>query len=200
MDTPTSTPADIFAVGQTLDYKAPDGTITTFKLRPPNQYEQGEFQRWLEQKIHDAIDRSSDSEERKIKRHSLIDAQAGMGEYAWDGPSGMESRFKPEGYIETLKIVCRDQGMTDEIAQEIFQQNLYRLWRDVMESQGQDPKALAPVLAALGFPTGFLECEPSVPSSNNSSTHPSTEHSPNSEDSPTASSCSSTASSEAPMG
>jgi|GEM_PF-3027725 len=164
------------------------------KLRKPTLYEQGEFQRWLEQRAHDAVDRGTESEEKKDRRHDRIYADAALGKYEWDGPYAMEAMWTPAGLAKIVAIVCRDQGVTDEQAEKLVEEQIKRVAAILLMQASEDPKAMAPVLEALGLPIEWLASEPSEPSSNNSVTHPSDDPptSPPSADSTTTSSSSST--------
>jgi hypothetical protein len=190
------TQADMFNVG--CAFIGPDGTKYTIKK--PTQYQQGEFQKFLEDRAHAAVARSSDSEERKLQRDHLIDIDAGLGMYEWEGQLANKAKWEPAGLAKILTILCRDQGVTDEKAEEILAHSLKEVAAKMLMQAVRDPKAAAPVLAALGYPMDWFESEPSEPSSSNCSTHPSTEASPNSEDSPTTSSSASTTSSEGTTG
>jgi hypothetical protein len=190
------TPKDIFAVGTVI--KMDDGAEYT--LRPPTQIEQGQFQVWLEQRAHDAVDRSNASQESKDRRHAQIDDKAALGHYAWDGPIGLQSRWMPDGLTKSIEIICRDQGVDGKRAEEIARQHFRVCAAQILDAAAKDPKVLRPLLGALGYPMDWFESEPSVPSSNSSSTPPSPEPSPNSADLPTGNSSSCTTSSEPPTG
>jgi hypothetical protein len=191
------THADIFNVGKTI--KLPDGR--TYTLRKPDQIEQGLFQKWLEDRAHDAIDRSSDSEARKLQRHHLVDVDAGLGKYEYDGPLAIEALYTPAGMSKIIAIILRDQGATDEIAEEIFLHKAREAAAEILIKRAKDPKALGLLLEALGFPMDFLEPSPESDSSSKScSTRLSPEPTPNSDAAPTTSSSSSSMSNEAPMG
>jgi hypothetical protein len=185
--------ADVFAVGGTIKF---DGKEYT--LRKPTLYEQGQFQRWLEQRAHDAVDRSEATEEAKDRRHARIDTDAALGKYEWDGPYALEALWTPAGLAKIVSIVCRDQEVNDELAEKIVADQIKRVAAIILARASEDPFALAPVLEALGLPNDWLRSGPSEPSSSNCSTRPSTEHSANLETSPTISSCSSTLSNAAP--
>jgi hypothetical protein len=184
-----------------VEFKDRDGK--PYPLRKPTIYEQALYQRWLEQRAHDAVDRSDAGEEQKAKRHHLIDVDAGLGKYEWDGLLALESMWQPAGMAKLLTILCRDQGVTDAKAEEILATSAREIAAHVLTKAQADPKAradLALLLGALGLPMDWMASEPSGPSSSNSSTPPSAEPSPNSETAPTTSSCSSTTSSAAPTG
>lgn len=190
------TVADIFAVGTSI--KAPDGTVYT--LKELTLYQQGEFQRWLEQRAHDAVERSDATDDAKDRRHAIIDRDAGLGRYEYDGPFGVEAMCTPAGLTKLVEIACRDQGMTAAKAGEVMRHSFREVAATFIRKAVEDPKVAAAALAALGLPPDWLPSTPSGPSSPSSSTPPSTAPSPNSADSPTDSSCSSTTSSAAKAG
>lgn len=182
------TQADIFSVG--AEFKGPDGTV--YVIKKPNGYQQGEFQRWLEQRAHDAVERSIASEDSKARRHHLIDIDAGLGKYEWDGPLALEAMWTPVGIAKILTIICRDQGVNDSKAEEILAHSIKEVAVKMLMRAAKDPKALAPVLGALGLPMDWMESEPSDSSSSSSPTPPSDTDSTISEASTTTSSPSST--------
>jgi len=188
--------ADVFAVGQAMS--GPDGRVWT--LRPPTLYEQGQFQRFLESRAHLAIDRSEASEDAKDRRHAIIDKDAALGKFEWDGAVALEAMFTPVGLAQITFLVCRDQGMTESQAEELLRHNIRQVASKILQLSPDEKKALAPVLRALGLPNEWFDADSNDSSSSNCSTPPSTEASPNSPDAPITNCCSSTRSSEAPMG
>jgi hypothetical protein len=188
------THADIFAVGHAIEM--PDGK--TYTLRSPTQIEQGEFQRWLEERTHAAVDRASASEEQKDRRHAQIDDKAALGYYEWDGPLGIQARWMPAGMTKAIEIICRDQGVDHKRAEEIARHHIRTAAAVILKGAAKDPKAWGPILEAMGLPASWFASAPSEHSSSFCSTHPSTEASRNSETAPTTSSCSSTNASEPP--
>jgi hypothetical protein len=187
--------ADALGVGHALTFEG-----KTYTLRKPTLYEQGLFQRWLEQRAHDAVERGTEPEEKKDRRHNAIYRDSALGYYEWDGPCAMEALWTPAGLAQIVAIVCREQGVDDELAERIVAEQIKRVAAIILGRASSDPLAMAPVLEALGFPIDWLRFEPSAPSSSNSATRPS-EPSPTSKssaDSPTSSSCSATPSSAAP--
>lgn len=188
--------ADIFNVG--AEFKARDGTVYT--LRKLTLYEQGEFQRFLEQRAHDAVERGNEPEEKKDRRHDRIYADSALGKYEWDGPYALEAVWTPTGLAKVLEICCRAQGVTQERAEEIVAESAKEVAAKMLRSAVADPKQFRLVLQALGLPTEWAESTPNEPSSASSSTLPSTGASPSSAGSATTSSSSSTPSREAPEG
>jgi hypothetical protein len=185
--------ADAFAVGKALSF---DGKEYT--LRKPTLYEQGEFQRWLEQRAHDAVERSTADEAAKDRRHARIDTDAALGKYEWDGPYALEALWTPAGLAKIVAIVCRDQGVDDALAEKIVAAKIREVCAIILARASSDPFALAPVFEALGLPSDWLPSAPSEPSSSSCSTRPSTGPSVNSGASQTTSSSSSTPSSAVP--
>jgi hypothetical protein len=187
---------EMFAVGTTL--KGPGGK--EYKLRPLKQFEQAEFSAWLEQRAHDAVDRSKAPDEAKVRRHAVIDKDAAVGMYEWEGPYAFEAATLLPGLAKALELCCRDQGVTGEQAAEVVMHNALDVARGILAQKGRDPKALRPVLEALGLPTDWLGCDESDSSSSSCSTRHSTDPSTNCGTAPTTSCSPSTTSSEAPTG
>ena len=197
------TTADIFNVGRVLK-GPPDATGKPeweYTLRKPTQYEQGEFQRWLEQRAHDAVDRSSAPEAAKDRRHHAIDVDAGLGKYEYDGELGLAARFTPAGMVKIIAIVLRDQGLTEATAEPVVAHCVREIALELIEKEESDPNAVRLARIALGL--GRLN-DPAASGSSSSScaTRPSAAPptSPPSAGSPTTSCSSSTPSSAAPTG
>lgn len=149
----TST-ADFFALGKTITLPGKDGQPDrTYTLRALDQEQQGHFSRWLEHRAHDAVDRSTDSEERKLRRHHLIDVDAGLGKYEYDGEYALEARWTPAGLAKAIAISCRDQGVTEEIASEILAHSLREVASELIGREEKDPKVMAVVRAVFGLTT-----------------------------------------------
>ena len=196
------TTADIFNVGSQI--RAKDGTV--YEIKAPTLYQQGEFQRWLELRAHDAIDRDtrpSVTDEQRDRRHAIVDRDAGMGKYEWDGPFALQALWTPAGMAQILLIVCRDQVATIEKAEELLRDHMKEVATAILVRAVSDPKArekLALLLGALGLPTDWMASAERELFSSNSSTRPSTEPSPNSAPSQTPNSSSCTTSDAAPTG
>jgi hypothetical protein len=158
--------ADVCGIGHRL--KLPDGSEV--ELRPLTILEQGRYARWLEQRAHDAVDRSEAAEEAKDRRHAIIDRDAAMGKYEWDGPYALESQLTPAGMCKVTEIVC---GLDGRAAEEVVRLNARAVCLRVLQMRARDPKALGVLLESLGHPTDWLESGPSEPSSSSSATPPS---------------------------
>lgn len=191
--------ADIFNIPTGLK----DKEGNEYLLRKPTLIEQGLFQRWLETRAHDAIDRSEDSEERKLRRHHLVDVDAGLGKYEWDAPLAQEAVWQPAGFAKFLTIIYRAQAVDEDKAEELLAARAKEIAGIVLTRAQADPKArreLSLLLGAMGYPMDWMASGESEPSSDNSSTPPSPEPSPNSADAATTNSSFFTTSNEAPTG
>ena len=197
------TTADIFNVGRVIRGPAnPDGTPgRTYTLRKPTQYEQGEFQRWLEQRAHDAVDRGSASEAAKDRRHHAIDIDAGLGKYEYDGELGLAARFTPAGMVKIIAIVLRDQDVTEATAEPLVAHCIREIAAEMIEKEESDPNAVRLARIALGL-GNLNDPAASGSSSSSSATRPSDAPptSTPSAGSPTTNCSSSTPSSAAPAG
>ena len=188
------TTADFFAIGSTVSMP-PDGDGTpgrTFTLRKLTQEEQGHFQKWLEQREHDAVDRSEDTEDRKLKRHHLIDVAAGLGKYEVDGEYGLEAQWTVAGMVKMTSLALREQGVTELMAREIVRHSVREVAAELIGRETSDPKAIALARLALGL--GALNATPPSAGSGSSETtsSPPGEPTPKSPDSPTPNSSTST--------
>lgn len=187
--------ADIFAVGSLLAYKGKE-----YRIGQPGLVQQGQFQRWLEQRAHDAVDRSDASEDAKDRRHARIDTDAALGKYEYDGPYAQEALYMPAGMAKMLEIIGREEGITPEVAEGMVREKIKEVAAVMLRARISDPKVLAQAIASLGLPSEWAESGPSEPSCSNSSSPPSGSDSTTSEASPTSNSPSTTPAREAPAG
>ena len=153
----------------------------TFRVRQPNELEQGEFQAWLEQLAFDAINRRTyQSEGEKTAALDRHDVRCAAGDYEWGGEIATRRLTTPTGLAKLLSIVCRDQGLTERKAKRLVEQESKKLAAVLVSRVTSDPKVLEATLAQLGLPSDFF--------SSSSPTPPSTTGSTTSEVSPTTSS------------
>lgn len=190
------TTADIFNIGVKLT--APDGTV--YELPELTQYQQGELQVWLEDRAHAAVDRSKADDAAKERRHHLIDVDAGLGMYEWDGPLAVEARWTPAGIAKMLVIVGKSQGMTDEKARAILRHSFREATEKLLRLRRDDPKAFALLMVGAGLPVRWTRPEESDSSSEPSPPRPSESPSPSSAGTATDSCSTSTSPSPAPTG
>lgn len=159
-------------------------TVETFRMREPNQLEQGEFQRWLEQLAFDNIaSRKFQTEADREAALRVWQHDCAAGVYEYGGVVCIRRLTDPnlKGLAKLMEIVCRDQGMTHQKATAIARNEQIRLVALISKQATDDPKALEAVLNRLGLPSDFF--------SSNSATPPSAAPTPSSrsDDSATAS-------------
>jgi hypothetical protein len=128
----------------------------TFRVRKPDQLEQGEYQRWLEQLAFDAISRRTyQREDEKLACLRMHDQDCAAGTYEWGGEIAVKRLLTPKGFAKLLSIVCRDQGLTPKKAERLVELESHKLAAVMASKATQDPKVLAVVLASLGLPSDF---------------------------------------------
>lgn len=130
-----------------------------FRMREPNQLEQGEFQRWLEQLAFDnlmARKYQTDADREAALRVWQHDCAAGVYEYG--GVVCLRRLTDPnlKGLAKLMEVVCREQGMTYDKASAIARNEQARLVALISKQATDDPKALAAVLTRLGLPSDFF--------------------------------------------
>lgn len=138
-----------------------------YKLRKPTLLEEGAFQRWLEQRAYDAIERRTyqDPEQQDRDRRNLNnDVAAGVFEYG--GEVSLTALRTPGGSAKIVQIVLADQGVDDATARGIVDAELKKVAAALIRKATDDPKALAATLSSLGLPSDYF--------SSNSATPPST--------------------------
>src|SRR4051794_13270063 len=94
--------ADLLSVETDLEL---DGK--TYKVRPPTLLEQGRFQRWLEQRAREAIDRAVYKDEASRDRcHNLITQDVAAGVYEWGGELCVKALQTEAGVVRLLELVA----------------------------------------------------------------------------------------------
>jgi hypothetical protein len=160
--------ADFFNAPTELPLKDAAGNVVrTFKVRQPDQLEQGQYQRWLEQRAYDGIERRTyqDPTQQAADRAALNrDIAAGLFEYG--GPVCCQALGTPGGIAKLLTIICADQGLSPDDAATLVDQQVREIAAVLWERGNDDPKALAAILKRLGLPKNYF--------SNSSSTRRST--------------------------
>lgn len=163
----------------------------TYRLSPPSLLQQGEFQRYLEQKVLDGINRRQYPDEKARERdRANFNDRSGAGYYEWGGEYAAHAAIQPAGYVKLLAIIGREQGLTLAIAERLVKQKLHESLAAIMSRIVSDPKELGAILTMLGLPADIL--------SSPSPTHPSTSESTTLPASPTTSSSGSTEHTSAP--
>ena len=155
----------------------------TYRLRHPNQDEQGEYVRWLEQLAYDGISRRTYQDEASLLKSLRVhDQDLAAGVYDWGGEVCVRRIMTTKGLAKLVAIICRDQRMTLEIAERLVEKESRKIAAILASKVTSDPNSLRAVLATLGLPADFF--------SSDSATRPSAapETSNTSADSPTTSS------------
>lgn len=132
----------------------------TFRLRQPTLMECGEYQRQLESEARAGAARATelpDEDRRRLLRDVAADIAANR--YRYGGEVCVESLRSPEGVARLMSIICREQGMTYDIALRLCDQKLRECVAIVAGELAADPKspAVAALLASLGLPPNFLK-------------------------------------------
>lgn len=143
--------ADLLSVPTEFEFEGKQ-----YKLLPPDQIQQGKYQRYLERMAWEALDRSAeyrDAAAVKADREALT-AAISAGEYEWDGPVGGRAQQTPEGAAKLLQILLDVDAPT---AERMALAHLTKFAAMLRAMQGKDPKALALALQALGLPKTFLD-------------------------------------------
>ena len=149
----------------------------TYHLRQPTLEEEGEYQRWLEQRAYDAIERRTYQDQAQQDRdRNALNRDVAAGLYEWGGVICCESLSTPVGVARMTAIVLRGQGVTPALAKRIVDLKVREVTAAVVSKVRSDPKSMAVILETLGLPPDYL----SGISSSGSPTPPSTDQSPNS--------------------
>lgn len=154
-----ATLADLLNAPSEFVYKDADGKEHTYQLREPTLMECGRYQRWLEQEARAGAARStelSDDDRRNLLRDVAADVAAQV--YAWGGEVCVKSLRTPTGIAKLLSIICEDQGVTFQDAQQMVQQRLYDIAALIGVLMEEDPsgKKLEAVAAKLLLPQTFF--------------------------------------------
>jgi hypothetical protein len=150
----TESPADLLGVAHELDL---DGVV--YAVRKPDQLAQGKFQRWLESRARDAIDRAAVDDAVKRAMHTDLNRDIAAGVYGYNGPVGAAAMQTPEGLAKLLTLVATAPGgepMAPAAAERCVERHMLRLAGMIAAAEADDPKALAAALRELGLPANFL--------------------------------------------
>lgn len=135
-----------------------------FLVREPDQVQQGEFQKWIQQLVFDDINsrtyQTDTDREMSIRLHNR---DCGAGIYEWGGKCSIERIQTQRGLTKLISIICRDQGLTDKKAEQLVREQaagLLQVFRDKVaaeEAEGApDPKGLEAIMSKLGSPSAFF--------------------------------------------
>jgi hypothetical protein len=144
-----ATLADMFSVPTEIEF---EGKKYTF--REPTQLEQGKYQRWLEQRADEAIDRKTWlSDEQRAEEKRVLNWGIAAGTIERGGEICIESLRSKSGFIRFIELVCNCP--TPE-AEALFNHRLENLLAVVRAKQASDPKAMRAALLTLGLPADWL--------------------------------------------
>lgn len=125
----------------------------TFHVRSPTLLEQGRFQRWLETRAWEAIERRATmpgvkpADIERDRKALIADIAAGV--YSWGGRASIEALGTTAGLVALFAIV------TGEPEQEVEKLVDAKLWELVAAvntlMEANDPKALRAALKSLGM-------------------------------------------------
>ena len=142
----------------------------TYLLRQPTLLEQGTFQRYLEQRAYDAIERRDYQDARQQDRdRNALNRDVAAGVYEWGGEVCCQSLQTQTGIAKLLNILLRDQGVTEELARKIVDRQVKEIAAVLASKAVSDPKALGQILSSLGLPENFLSTVSSAPPSSTES-------------------------------
>ena len=162
-----------------------------YQLRQPTLMEEGEYQRWLEHRAYEAIERRTyrDPDQQERDRRNLNNDVA-AGVFEWGGEVCVRAIQTPGGLARLLHIMLRDQGLTEAKAKALVDRKMREIAAVLVARSTSDPNSLRATLATLGLPEDFLSAA--------SSCRPTTETPATSDDSATPNSSDSTPSSATP--
>lgn len=145
--------ADLLSV-QTEIKHIYEGVEKTYALGPPNILQQGKFQRWLEQRAREAVDRGAyASEDDRDKAMNAVTRDIATGFYEWEGPASVTAFLQPSGHTKFLEIVL---GISEKEAKSLVEAKRGMIVKLVQTARAKNPKALRAVLTTLGLPADFL--------------------------------------------
>lgn len=159
--------ADLLGVGDTFEF----GGIK-YRLRPPTLLEQARFSQWLKDKAKAEAARGDVPDDVRAGLYRAASRDAGELYYEVDSPGYVAALQTPAGLLKLLQFIFETDypATTEEIVREMMQQGLKEKFVQMVAAEHDDPKALAAVLAILGFPPDYLSSK-ETSSSDSATTH-----------------------------
>jgi hypothetical protein len=141
--------ADLFNVPREFEFEG-----IKYGLKEPDQLQQGQFQRWLEQRVRESIRRDTEAEEDELAKalDRFYDRQA-AGEYEWGNPICLRALLTFTGWGKYLEIML---GVDPITARKMVEKPIEELAAAVGRAAAENPKLIGEVLASRGFPTDWL--------------------------------------------
>lgn len=146
-----------------------------FRIREPDQLEQGEFQRWLEDlALNSTLARTYPRPEDRDAALRVWQQDCAAGVYEWGGVMCLRRLADPNlnGLAKFLEIVCRDQGVTPEKARAVAKHAQLQLIAILNKQAADDPKAVEAATAGVGLPRDFCTSSCATPRSEAPPTSP----------------------------
>lgn len=151
-----------------------------WRLRPPNQVEQGLFSRWLERRDRENAARATeldDADQEKLLRFAGINASACV--YEWGSDAYCTALLSPKGFAKMLFFVLRtenpDRPVTEDLAGRMVAHKVHELAVILQASREDDDGVKKNLLRSVGLPPDYLDSPSgSGPSSFASATPPTT--------------------------
>jgi hypothetical protein len=160
--------ADLLGVGSEITFEG-----VTYKLTRPTLLEQAKFSQWLRDRAKAEAARGDVPEDAREGLYRAAIRDVAEGYYDVDSPGYVVALQRPSGLAKLLHIILqRDHPTLDEgTVQRMMEDGLKEQFVAIVAAETDDPKALAAVLAILGFPPDYLSSKGK--SSSGSPTHPS---------------------------
>lgn len=161
--------ADLLAVGSELTFGG-----VKYKLRKPRLIEQARFSQWLKDTAKAEAGRGDLPDEVREGLYRAAMRDAGELYYEVDSPGYVAALQRPAGFAHLLYIIFQADHpeITEEQVREILEAGLKEQFVKIIAAEQNDPKALAGLLAVLGFPPDYLSSNGKPSSEPSSSTDP----------------------------
>lgn len=144
-----ATLADLLSIATNLEC---DGK--QYPMRPPNQLEQGKFQRWLEQRAYEGIERRTYAEDSaKYAAINALTQDIAAGVYEWGGDVASKAVLSSSGAAKLVELIC---NVPASEAAKVIDTHIQRVVAIMTAASTDDPKALGEALKLLGLPADFL--------------------------------------------
>lgn len=144
-----ATLADLFSIPRELEFEG-----KKYNVRPPTLLEQGKFQRWLEKRADEAIDRKSWlSDDQRQAEKRLLNQDIAAGLYEWESEVSVNSLQTRAGVTKLIELIC---NIPPPEAERLVECRMKAIVDLVRAKQAKDPKAMRAALTMLGLPANFL--------------------------------------------
>lgn len=129
----------------------------TYTLGQPTVLQMGQFARWLEQRARESVLRAVElDDDTRAKLLADVTRDIAAGEYDWGSEACCKALQGVRGQARILAILLADQGVDDDMAEQMIKQRLSDVATLIRAAVTDDPKALREVLVAAGLPSNFV--------------------------------------------